>query len=61
VLARRQMNPHARDPAGEVHSVRDGDGPLPGAVQPLIMDPEDPEARDALEGHVAADAGYPYR
>jgi tetratricopeptide (TPR) repeat protein len=36
----------------QIFGVRDGDGPLPGAVQALIMDPADPEARDALEGHV---------
>ncbi len=36
----------------QIFGVRDGDGPLPGAVQALIADPADPEARDALEGDV---------
>jgi tetratricopeptide (TPR) repeat protein len=36
----------------EIFGIRDRNGPLPDAVQALIVDPEDPEARDALEGHV---------
>ena len=36
----------------QIFGVRDGDGPLPGAVRALVMDPADLQARDALEGHV---------
>jgi len=36
----------------EIFGIRDSNGPLPDAVQALIMDPVDPEARHALEGHV---------
>ena len=36
----------------QIFGVRDGGGPLPGVVQALVMDPADPGARDALEGHV---------
>jgi tetratricopeptide (TPR) repeat protein len=36
----------------DIFGTRDSNGQLPDAVQALIINPEDPEARDALEEHV---------